>query len=165
MKDVAALLGPQYQFSFQFQGGAGIDLYKKYELFYLAQDEPSYALDPNAQLFLGQDAEITSQSIAARYFVHSNYFVQGSYGWAVASTDTIRLDAQGHEVKAADGNSIFDVIYSKQFPVVGVAIGWAGDISFLSLHFSTGTKPFALYHFSDVLFRSVFLDVGLNLRL
>jgi hypothetical protein len=164
LPDLGALLGPQFSFYIKFQGGLGVDLYKQLELFYLAQDEPGYDLDPNASLFLGRDAEVTSQSIAGRYFVHDNFFVQGSFGWGHASTDTIRRDTAGHEIQDADGYAVFDQSFSNSFPVIGLGIGWAGDISYVALQYAVGTKRFSIYNSSDISFHSIFLDFGMNLR-
>jgi hypothetical protein len=137
-----------------FEGGIGVDLYKKIELFYLAQDEPEYDLEPGGNVLgvnFGPSAEITSQSIAARYFVKDNFFIQSSLGWAYAEVDTL-------------GAGTFYQTYSNPIPVIGAAIGWAGDISYVALQYSGGTKRFSVDGYESHVYRSIYLDFGLNLR-
>ena len=137
-----------------FEAGIGVDLYKKVELFYLAQDEPEYDLEPGGNF--APSAEITSQSIAARYFVKDNFFIQSSFGWAYAEVDTFGTGTSNQDLLYR--------VYSNPIPVIGAAIGWAGDISYVALQYSGGTKRFSVDGYESHVYRSIYLDFGLNLR-
>ena len=144
------------------QGGIGVDFNKTVEVFYLGQDEIEYDLEPGTTFLgirlFGDQTEITWQSIAARFFLPktSGFFVQSSFGWGHATGDTVGT--------VASNKDQFFSISSNSFPVIGAGIGWTGDISFVTLQYVAATRRFSIMGYDGVLFHSLYLDFGLNLR-
>jgi hypothetical protein len=156
--EAGALLGPANffpTFYIAFEGGVGIDLYKKLELFYFGHDLPGYPITARANLW-DATAEMSSSNMAARYFVYKNWYAQVSYGRAYASIDSFPSSGP-------DSNNIISS-YSKPFPLVGVAIGWSGDFSYAALEYVTGTRDFTIQQYGPLPYRIMTLTFGLNLR-
>lgn len=153
----AALAGPLPKFFTKFQGGFGVDLYKTVEVFYLAQDDPSYNVN-NSLADLGIPnlfTDVTSQSIAARYFFKDHWFVQGSMGYGQIEVDTFGSQTSN--------NNLSYQLFSNRFPVLGGGVGWAGDISYIALQYAQASKQYFVDGASGT-YHSIFLDFGLNLR-
>jgi len=156
--EAGALLGPANYFpsiDIRFEGGVGVDLYKKFEIFYLSFDDAGYALTNDAFPF-AQTADIIASNIATRYFFHNNFFAQLSGGLGYATYDTI--SAVGND----SGNFVSTV--SRSFPVLGIGLGWAGDISYVELGFLTGLRSFTVGKYGPLNYQLISLNFGLNFR-
>jgi hypothetical protein len=139
------------------QGGLGVDYNKQFELFYLVRSEAGYALDNNAD----ESAVINASDICLRYFFQKNLFVQGSFGRAYAS------DYSYNEV------DFYDPVLQEHIPTpsnpafneVGAAIGWAGDLSYISLQYFGGLTSFSTPDYTNIRYHTVYLNFGLNFRI
>ncbi len=138
-----------------FQEGLGIDYRKQFELFYLLRSDPVYALANNTN----ESAEIDAGDVCLRYFFQKNLFVQGSFGRAYV-TDFPDNDSYN----PATGTYITSTA-TPTFSEVGAAIGWAGDISYISLQYFGGLSNFSTPDYSNIRYHTVYLNFGLNFRL
>jgi hypothetical protein len=137
------------------QAGLGIDYNKQFELFYQIRNEPSYALNNNTD----ESTEINAGDFCLRYFYQKNLFLQGSFGRAYATdyySDQIYDPVLGEYIAAPSNPS---------FNEVGAAIGWAGDISYISLQYFGGLKNFSTPEYSNIRYHTVYLNFGLNFRI
>jgi hypothetical protein len=135
------------------QGGLGIDYNKQFELFYLVRSESGYALDNNND----ESSVINAGDFCLRYFFQKNLFLQGSFGRAYAS------DYDNEEYNPVTGS--YYTTSSPSFNEVGAAIGWAGDISYISLQYFGGLTSFNTPDYTNIRYHTVYLNFGLNLRI
>ncbi len=138
-----------------FQAGLGIDYRKALELFFLIRDDPSYSITNNN----GETTEISAGDLCLRYFFQKNLFVQGSFGKAYAPT---YYDYETYDPLTGGyiGSSS-----TPSFNEVGVAIGWAGDISYISLQYFDGLTSFSTPDYTNIRYHTVYLNFGLNFRM
>ncbi len=137
------------------QGGLGIDYDKKFELFYLIRSESGYALNNNND----ESAEINAGDVCLRYFFQKNLFIQGSYGRAYAS------DYYSNEIYDPALGEYVPTSSNPAFNEIGGAIGWAGDISYISLQYFGGLTSFSTPDYTNIRYHTVYLNFGLNFRL
>jgi hypothetical protein len=137
------------------QAGIGGDLYKEFELFLLARSDFSYPLASNGE---GESTTINSTDLCLRYFFQKNLFIQGSIGRGYA-TD-FGVDGEIEPIDGVVPNST-----SSSFNEVGAAVGWAGDISYISLQYFGGLSSFNVPDFSNVRYHTIYLNFGLNFRI
>jgi hypothetical protein len=138
------------------QLGIGVDFYKQVELFILARNDFSYPLNNNGE---GASAEINTADICLRYFFHKNLFLQGSIGRGSA-TDF----GSDYIIESVDGVTTQSTS-SPSFNEVGAAIGWAGDISYISLQYFGGLTAFSTPDYSNIRYHTIYLNFGLNFRI
>jgi len=139
------------------QGGLGIDYRKQFELFYQVRNEPSYAINSN-----GNSTEITAADLCLRYFFQKNLFLQGSFGTGYASN----YYYYGETYDPATGTYITNNSNTyPSFNEVGAGIGWAGDISYISLLYFGGLNSFNDENYTNVRYHTVYLNFGLNFRI
>ncbi len=141
-----------------FHGGLGLDYRKQFELFYLLRDEPSYNINTN-----GESNEITAGDLCLRYFFQKNLFVQGSFGKAYASNyfyDTYETYNPATGTYITNSSNTYP-----SFNEVGAGIGWAGDISYISLLYFGGLSSFNTEGYANVRYHTIYLNFGLNFRI
>jgi hypothetical protein len=139
-----------------FQGGFGINFYRMFEVFYMSRMEFSYPL--SSERYTGSSA-ITASDLCVRYFPVKSYFVQAAYGKASIGEDYYYgyyYDLFGRYRDTPTKTTI---------PEVGLGVGWAGDLSYISLQYFTGLSSFDLTDYSKIRYHTIYLNIGLNLRL
>lgn len=139
---------------FTFQTGLGVDYAHAVELFFLFRDDPSYAISSDNNY----TSDVSAGDLCFRYFLKNGWFAQGSFGKAYA-TNNYSVSFDPLTGMYASSNS------SPSFTEIGAALGWAGDISYISLQYFEGLSSFNTNEFSNIRYHTVFLNFGLNFRL
>jgi hypothetical protein len=139
---------------FSAQAGLGIDYNKQFDLFYQIRTESGYALDNNNDA----SAVIDAGDVCLRYFFQKNLFIQGSFGQAYA-TD------YGYDEIYNSATQSYASSTTPTFSEVGVAVGWVGDLSYISLQYFGGLSSFNTPDYTNVRYHTVYLNFGLNFRL
>ena len=126
--------------------GAGIDFGRRYDIFY-------------SQTGAGNSNVKSPWLISTRYFFARHFFAEFSGGALNTSYYLI------YYVPNDRFNSIF--IPGKNVPVLGLAAGWAGDYSYISLHLASSTQQLSNSSsnlgFSDY-YHIIALSYGIYLR-
>ncbi|MDP4198987.1 MAG: hypothetical protein Q8922_06550 [Bacteroidota bacterium] len=139
-----------------FQAGLGLDYDFKLEAYILTRAEWAYPISTEQH---PETASLTTLDFCLRYFFAKHYYLQGAIGSASASQDAVHY--QYVPLDSQDGAGVRDAGFNE----AGVSLGWAGDVSFVSLQYFQGLTPFDLSHSANVRYHTLYLDFGLNLRL
>ncbi|GEM_PF-3913541 len=131
-----------------FQGGFGLDFMHEFEFFYQTRSEANYPVSAGMST---SRSTVTASDFGLRYFVTPHYFVQGMFGQATVDGGYYPYYYDYYYF----GNVSSNLPRLNTFNEAGAAIGWAGDVSYISLQYFSGLTDFNLYDYRGIRYHSI----------
>jgi hypothetical protein len=130
----SSLVMPGGDMNFDFEAGAGLDLYNQMQVFFRTRSSISdYSYNYSYYDTLGSSYSIGGVNGVAIRLLRNRFFLEGSYNWS-----TITLNPYYYY------GSQFYSPTTKDVTLIGAGIGFSGDITYIALEYLMEPRPFLM---------------------